>query len=143
MKAQVSLLIFVSLGLEPISALKHLLRTVCFGARCAEDNMIYLTDSRHYTKHLRRHSTTMTQPRGERPGRYRKWWNKLARRLIPDRSLHAIFLRTLRYRMWVTVLETLLRSRMMAGEIGLCTVWSPSQCRLLWRMALLLPSFVA
>ena len=118
-------------------------RTVSFGSRYAMDNMIYLSDTRHYMKLPRLHSTTMTQPRGERPGRYRKMWNQLDRRLMPDRNLHAIFLRTFRYRMWMMVLETLLRSRMLAGEIGLCTVWSPDQCRLTGRMALLLPIFVA
>ena len=106
--------------------------------------MIYLQDSRQYRKHLQGNSPTLSKSSSGGSGRYQQWWKKLSRRVLPQqRAMRPIFLRTLRYRMWVIVLESLLRTRMRAGEIGLCTVWSPYQCRLLWRMALLLPIFVA
>ena len=56
-----------------------LLCVECSGSLCSS----CLTDVEYYTLHLRGYSGSILQTRGEIHGRYRNWWNELARPTVP------------------------------------------------------------
>ena len=73
-----------------------------------------------------------------------RWWDRLAERILPGKNVARLgFLETLKYKIWMGVLEIALHRRNTELRLGLGIAWTFAQCRMLWRMSLLLPVFVA
>ena len=103
--------------------------------------MIYLQTEQMYRKFLQ-----PAQPDSVKKHTWKwwRWWERLAERILPGKNVARLgFLETLKYKIWMGVLEIALHRRNTELRLGLGAAWTFAQCRMLWRMSLLLPVFVA
>ena len=100
--------------------------------------MIYLQTGQMYRKFLQPGTVKL------RTWKWWRWWDRLAERILPGKNVARLgFLETMKYKIWLGVLEIALHRRNTELRLGLGIAWTFAQCRMLWRMLLLLPVFVA
>ena len=103
--------------------------------------MIYLQTEQMYRKFLQ-----PAQPDSVKVHTWKwwRWWDRLAERVLPGKNVARLgFLETLKYKIWMGVLEIALHRRNTELRLGLGIAWTFVQCRMLWRMLLWLPVCIA